>query len=85
MKLTAQYEYQRPSWAICTLINGDESGIEDEDLHDLNVFLKREHYVSSWDVARDEETGEPCEPYFCTSPDFGLAGDVIDVIGYVYE
>ena len=85
MKITEQYEYQIPTWAFYTLINGDESGLEDDDLHDLNVFLKSEHYVTSWDVARDEETGEPSEPYFCTSPDFGLAGEVIDVIGYVYE
>lgn len=85
MKIKEQYEYQIPTYALCTLINGDESGLEDDDLHDLNVFLTREHYVTSWDVARDEETGEPCEPYFCKSPDFGLAGDVVDVIGYVFE
>lgn len=86
MKIKEQYAYQIPTWAVCTLMYGDESGLdEDDDLHDLNVFLKREHYVTSWDVVRETETGEPCEPYFCNSPDFGLAGDVIDVIGYVYE
>ena len=85
MKIKEQYEYQIPTWALCALVNGDESGLEEEDLHDLNLFLKREHYVTCWDVARNEKTDEPSEPYFCTSPDLGLAGDVIDVIGYVYE
>lgn len=85
MKIIAKYEYRLPNWALCALMYGDESGLEDEDLRDLDAFLKREHYVTDWDVANDEETGEPCEPYFCTSPDLGLAGDVVDVIGYVYE
>lgn len=85
MKIKAKFVYQIPSWAVCTLINGDESGLEGDDLHDLNVFLKRERDVTDWDVVRDEETGETCEPYFCKHPDFGLACDVVDVVGYVYE
>ena len=80
-----QYEYTFPSYALSALVNGDISGLDEEDERALNAFLEREHYVDDWDVKREEETGEPTEPYFSSNPEFGLACDCVDVIGTVFE
>ena len=79
-----QYEYTFPSYALCALVNGDTSGLDDEDERALSAFLEREHHVDSWTVKTDEETGEPTEPYFSSNPEFGLACDCVDVIGTVF-
>lgn len=79
-----QYEYTFPSYALCALINGDTSGLDNEDERAFGAFLEREHYVDDWDIKRDE-TGEPTEPYFSSNPEFGLACDCVDVIGTVFE
>ena len=59
--------------------------MEKEDESALNAFLEREKGIDVWDIKRDEETGESCEPYFSSNPEFGLACDCVDVIGIVFE
>ena len=80
-----QYEYTFPSYALCALINGDTSGLDEEDERAFNAFLEREHYIDDWDVKRDTETGEISEPYFTSNPEFGLPCDCVDVIGTVFD
>ena len=84
MDIDNTYSYTFPAYALSALINGDTSGLEDDDEKNLNEFLKREHYVDHWDVDRDEN-GEAKEPYFSKSPEFGLACNCVDVTGIVWE
>ena len=79
MKIKEQYTYDFPSYALSALINGDDSGLEPEDIANLESFLELEHYVNVWDVAPDSES------YFCSNPEFGLACDCTEVIGIVWE
>ena len=32
-------EFTIPTWALCSLINGDDSGINEEDIEKLNKFV----------------------------------------------
>ena len=80
MKIKEQYEYQFPAWALCALFNGDYDGLEDEDIDAFESFKKRNSYIDVWD---DKETDQ--EPYFTKYPEFGLACDVVDLIGIVWE
>ena len=80
-----KYEYTFPSYALCALVNGDTSGLDDEDERALNAFLEREKGIDVWTVKTNEETGESCEPYFSSNPEFGLACDCVDVIGTVFN
>jgi len=63
-----------PTWAICYIANGDDSGISDEDIKEINDFLGR--YKSP-----TFEYGE--EEYFSNDPAFGLPTNVVEV--KVYE
>ena len=85
MNVEHEFEYTFPSYALSALINGDYSGLEKEDESALNAFLEREKSIDVWDIKSDEETGESCEPYFSSNPEFGLACDCVDVIGIVFE
>ena len=85
MSIEHKFEYAFPSYALSALINGDYSGLEKEDESALNAFLEREKGIDVWDIKNDEETGESCEPYFSSNPEFGLACDCVDVIGIVFE
>lgn len=68
-----------PSWALAYLINGDDSGLSDEDRKMVD------EWVASWgcpiDVCNAEEGSEP---FLCSHPEFGLACDVeeCDVVMY---
>ena len=79
MKITEQYTYNFPTYALSALFNGDYSGIDDEDIENLEAFLERESYIDVWDCEPDEE------PSFTPHPEFGLACDCITVIGTVFE
>ena len=85
MKIKHKFEYAFPGYALSALINGDYSGLEKGDESALNAFLEREKGIDVWDIKSDEETGESCEPYFSSNPEFGLACDCVDVIGIVFE
>ena len=73
------YEYQIPDYALPALVNGDTSGLSEEDESALNTFLAKEHYIDVWDIPAESE------PYFCSTPEFGLACNVIDVNGIVFK
>jgi len=73
------YRYQFPAYALPALFNGDDSGMEQEDIDNLEAFLKRESYIDTWDCP------DEAEPYFTWNPEFGLACDCVDIIGIIWE
>lgn len=74
-----EYRYPNfPTYALSALINGDYSGLTEEDKANLEDFLTDEFYVEHWDVA-DRLI---FSPHFSTCPEFGLATDCVEVIGY---
>ena len=64
-----------PTWALCYLINGDPTGLTDEEIAMVDKWyeLNKVEIVST---ASDQE-GE-CYPYFTHFPAFGLPTEVID-------
>ena len=80
MKIKNTYNYQFPSYALCALFNGDYDGLEDDDIELFESFMERNKEIDVWD---DKEPDQ--EPYFCKYPEFGLACDVVDLIGIEFE
>ena len=87
MNIAETYEYTFPAYALSALINGDYSGLDDDDEENLRAFLKRESYVDDWDVKRDDDGAMENygDTYFSKWPEFGLACDCVDVVGIVWE
>lgn len=75
--------YSIPNYAICAIENGDFSGLENEDIDNINKFLADldeaipNGYVFDWDKESLES------PYFSSNPKFGLPADC--VLLRVYE
>ena len=80
MKIKNQYEYQFPSYALCALFYGDFSGLEDDDIKHIEKFMKDNEHI---DVFDDKEPDQ--EPYFTPYPEFGLACNVVDLVGIEFE
>ncbi len=90
MQTISEYnELKIPSYALSYLVNADSSGIETEDIENIDNFMlqfyteakeKNGHVIfNTSEVIDDEgEVLEYTEPYFCSFPEFGLACDVID-------
>ena len=62
-----------PTWALCYLINGDDSGLEAEDKKLVDDWVEKTREGGRIDVCCPKE-GE--EAYFCRYPAFGLPCDV---------
>jgi len=54
MKIAETYTYNFPTYALSALINGDYSGLEDNDRENLEAFLERESYIDHWATMRDK-------------------------------
>jgi hypothetical protein len=67
-----------PTWAMCYLVNGDASGLTDEEIALTDEYCKR-NYVSVVCPINDS-VEEEMQPYFTLYPAFGPACDVIDCI-----
>ena len=80
MKIKNQYEYQFPAYALCALFNGDLDGLEDEDIENFERFMDQNKNIDVWD---DKEPDQ--EPYFAPYPEFGLACNVVDLVGIEFE
>lgn len=61
-----------PAWAICAIINGDRTGLLDEEIEMIENWFCSTGY--------DYVCCPDGEPYFSTYPAFGLASDVYDCI-----
>ena len=73
-------KYKIPQYAICAIEYGDFSGLDEEDIDNINEFLEDEFpngFVADWHS--NETDGEP---YFCSYPEFGLAAMVVDADFY---
>jgi len=76
-----------PAYWASYFINGDASGLTDEERAQADRWLEREG-VRIVGVATDEETGEMMDPYFTWNydlhaPESGVPGG--DVIDYIAE
>ena len=80
MKIKNTYEYQFPSYALPALINGDFDGLEDEDIKHIEKFMEDNKHIDVFDDKEPEQ-----EPYFTHYPEFGLACNVVDLIGIEFE
>lgn len=69
-------EFTIPTWALSALINGDESGLEEEDIEKLNKFVDETHkeYGNASFMLGDKS--EDTEFYYRNDIDGTLGGDV---------
>ena len=63
-----------PTWAICYLVNSDDSGLDAEDRKTVDEWVERTRNGGRIDVCPPSDG----EPYFSSWPAFGLACDVED-------
>lgn len=80
MNIKNTYDYQFPSYALCALFNGDLDGLDDDDIELFNRFMEQNKNIDVWD---DKEPNQ--DPYFTHYPEFGLACNVVDLVGIEYE
>ena len=67
-----------PTWALCYLINGDRTGLNDTELAMIDKWYA-DNKVQSITTAPENEY-----PYFSHFPAFGLASEVVDCIVMTY-
>lgn len=73
-------KYKIPTYAINAVEYGDFSGLDDEDIDNINEFLEYlfpNGFVVDWHI--DETEGEP---YFTRYPAFGMPTEVVDADFY---
>ena len=80
MKIKNQYDYQFPSYALPALFNGDLDGLDDDDIANFDRFMEQNKNIDVWDDKQPDS-----EPYFCRDPEFGLACNVVDLVGIEFE
>lgn len=66
-----------PSWALCYLVNGDATGLSEEDIAIVNDWMKKTKFIDLEVVKY--ESGD-AYTYFTHYPAFGKATDVTDCI-----
>lgn len=64
-----------PTWALCYLVNDDNTGLTDEEINMVDKWWSDNNVVTVSPAS--EEEGE-YHPYFSTCPSFGLAAEVLD-------
>ncbi len=79
-----------PDYAAPYLVNGDASGLSEEDIEAIDKWaesMNEDGYsVTEWCEVVEDDDGEWCindegaEPYFSSSPEFGLPCGVYDVL-----
>ena len=70
-----------PTWALCYLINGDRTGLNDTELAMIDKWYA-DNKVQTITTAPENESN--CYPYFSHIPAFGLASEVVDCIVMTY-
>jgi len=82
MKKLAEYDLlQVPDYALSYLFNGDDSGLDDEDITSIDDWV--EYFEGQ---ARELGghtvyglTDNDSESYFCHNPEFGKASNVVEM------
>ena len=88
-KISEYTELKIPDYALSYLVNNDSSGIEEEDIKNIDSFMEQFYteakendgnviFNTSEIIDGDGEILEYQEPYFCHFPVFGLACNVVD-------
>ncbi len=67
-----------PTYALPYLVNGDATGLTDEDIEIIDKAVSRNGIEIVVPIAEDVEA-DP-QPYFSSSPMFGLPAEVEDCI-----
>jgi hypothetical protein len=80
MKIKNQYDYQFPSYALNALFNGDLDGLDNDDIANFERFMEQNKNIDIW-----EDKDPDSEPYFTHYPEFGLACNVVDLVGIEFE
>lgn len=62
-----------PTWALCYLINDDNTGLTDEEINMVDKWWSDNNVVTVSPASEDEYY-----PYFSAYPAFGLAAEVLD-------
>lgn len=70
-----------PTWALCYLINGDRTGLNDTELAMIDKWYA-DNKVQTITTAPENKGN--CYPYFSHFPAFGLASEVVDCIVMTY-
>lgn len=79
MKTLAEYQEQVPNYALSYLINGDSSGIDDEDVRNADMWLDGYNQIAD-DLGGNVVLSVTDETNaFCRNPAFGLACDTTTV------
>lgn len=85
MKLINKYEnINFPAWALCALVNGDYTGLTDDEIKQFDDFQE------DWQKVTREENGTHFwqetteESYFTHYPEFGLACDCYNMTIYIW-
>ncbi len=85
MKILNRYEdINFPSWALCALINGDVSGLSDEETEMVDSFS------NEWMDSALAEGGSHFgydttgDSYFSSNPEFGLDCDCYNMTVYIW-
>lgn len=70
-----------PTWALCYLINGDSTGLTEDEIAMIDKWYA-DNNVQSITTASENEGN--AFPYFSHIPAFGLASEVMDCIVMTY-
>ena len=64
-----------PTWALCYIINGDASGLTDEEIRMVDEAMRKNNI----EIVSPRYNEDMCkEPYFSRYPFFGLPTEVED-------
>lgn len=67
-----RYEkFDLPDWSLCYLINGDATGLSDEETAEIDAWMERAGVA--WACPPEEEDGVP---HYDPAPVFGLGAEV---------
>lgn len=77
MKHKEVIKMEIPEWALCYLVNGDLTGLSDEDIKIVQDW-ERDNHV--YDVEPLKEEGS-----FSWHPEFGKACNVVECNVFIYE
>lgn len=78
MKTQATYDVKLPSYAVCYLINDDDSGITEQDKKLIDDYMQQFYdKADTYNGSVVIDIGDD-EPSFYWKPDFGLACDCYD-------
>ena len=77
MKTYAEYEERGPSYALPYIVNGDASGLENDEIIRIDAWADQSHEIAQAVNGHVIFSPRDEEPHFTHRPAFGLACDCI--------